>query len=109
MACETTETVEKLSGRYESTGGTEFFEFQESGIFIYNVRADAHPTEINSSPPYTGKYRITKSGMVKINPIPLHLGLFQITFLEGKEKLLVAHRYSGRKTMLEKIIPETSK
>jgi len=104
-SCETTDETEILTGRYETKRGTEYLDFNASGFFEYDLQADAHPTGIGSNPPYTGKYKVEKKGNIKLTPISVHLGLFQIHFSEDREKLFVRHRYSGRNSVLQKVSP----
>ena len=104
-SCKTMPEAEDVTGHYVDDKSGEFLEFLGHGIFRYNILADAQPTEIYQKPPYTGKYKLTEDGDIKISPISIHLGLFTVGLSEDKDKLFVKHRFSGRESVLQKSEP----
>ena len=101
-SCKTTNDPEGITGYYVDTNSGEFLEFLEHSVVKYNIVADAQPTGINQKPPYTGKYKVTHGGRIKISPISIHLGLFTIALSENRDQLFIKHRFSGRESVLQK-------
>ena len=77
-------------------------EFLGHGLFEYNIMADVRPTDINQKPPFTGKYKFTKNGGLKVQPVAVHLGSFTVRLSEDKDRLFVKHRFSGRQSVMQK-------